>query len=123
MNYSSMKEHDPIYSDVYQTPSLEVLLERRSQSPQPPHLRVSEDQQAAMRKSPVADLLPGASASNNKPGDSSQSQTRAAVFQDSDPVDPDAPIPEIKIPLYEVRSYFKCSVNYYRSLTIRIRTL
>ena len=96
-NYSSMKEHDPVFSDVYQTPPLDVLIQRKSMSPQPPSLR---------GRSPVADFLPphlrGAPTISNVEDEVTQSATQAAALADSPPLsDIDSKEP-IKIPMYEV---------------------
>lgn len=118
-NYTSLKEHDPIYSEVY-TPQ-----HRKSVSPQPPkgsegepiHLNPDSQPHATCRsparataRSPVADLLPPnfggkiPGVPDPLPEEPYQSAVVEAALADSKPVDLHTRVVDpASVPLYEVR--------------------
>jgi len=101
--FSSLKEHDPIYSEVYTNPTIKV--------PEPGQLPPPRNIQKA--KSPVADLLPSSKKQNGGPAlptgvndevDSPISAVRAAALSESAPINHQMTQEPVKIPVYETNS-------------------
>jgi len=96
-NFSSLKEHDPIYSEVYKNPTIKI--------PEPGQRPPPRDIQKA--KSPVADLLPFNKKQNNAPSrlnDAVDSPVRAATLSESAPMNHQMTQEPVKIPVYETNS-------------------
>jgi len=97
-SYSSLKEHDPIYSEVYKNPTIKIP--EPGQRPPPK----TEIQKA---KSPVADFLPINKKQNGVPSrleDIVDSPVRAAALSESAPINHQMTQEPVKIPVYETNS-------------------
>ncbi|CAL4059896.1 unnamed protein product [Meganyctiphanes norvegica] len=97
-NFSSLKEHDPIYSEVYKNPTIKI--------PEPGQRPSPRDIQKA--KSPVADLLPFNKKQNNAPSrlnDAVDSPVRAATLSESAPMNHQMTQEPVKIPVYEAQDH------------------
>lgn len=101
--FSSLKEHDPIYSEVYTNPTIKVM--EPGQLP-PPRTNIQK------ARSPVADLLPSNKKQNGGPlptGTNDEvdsiSPVRAAALSESGPMMNHQMTQEpVKIPVYETNS-------------------
>lgn len=100
--YSTLKEHDPIYSEVYTNPTIKVP--EPGQHP-PPRTNIQK------AKSPVADFLPVNKKQNGGPLPTglndvvdSVSPVRAAALSESAPINHQMTQEPVKIPIYETNS-------------------
>jgi len=98
-SYSALKEHDPIYSEVYKNPTIKIP--EPGQRP-PPRNDITK------AKSPVADFLPfNKKQQNDAPSrldDTVDSPVRAAALSESAPMNHQMTQEPVKIPVYETNS-------------------
>jgi len=97
--YSSLKEHDPIFSEVYSHPTIKI--------PEPGQ-RPPPKNDITKARSPVADFLPFNKRQDDAPSrlnDEIDSPVRAAALADSAPMMNHQMTQEpVKIPVYETNS-------------------
>lgn len=97
-NYSALKEHDPIFSEVYSHPTIKIP--EPGQRP-PPRNDIEK------ARSPVADFLPFNKKQNDAPSrlnDVVDSPVRAATLAESAPINHQMTQEPVKIPVYETNS-------------------